>query len=141
MEDELYDYFDTFEMVRAPAGTVVPRGELIRRFAHYLQVPQAFGVRLLKAYEDVLFDALRHGEGFRIPGAGSICIMRFPRDTVMGFGKVIPRKVLYKFKWTTAKTATTFLNELSDLERAGKLDDNFARVRENVNGKNTVAID
>ena len=39
----LPNYFDSFQPNRVKIGEVVPKQEMVRRLAHYLQVPQKPG--------------------------------------------------------------------------------------------------
>ena len=117
------NYFETFEPTRVKLGEVVTRHELVRRLAHFLQVPQRFGNRLLSAFESTLLDALVHGEGIRIPGVGVLKIRRHTKDTHKGFGRTMHRKRLYYFSFEPGDDGLKFLEDISDLERQGKLGD------------------
>lgn len=127
---KINNYFDSFEHVRSPQGEAVSRLEILRRLAHYLQVPQKFGYRLMLAFEAVLYDALLHGEGLKIKGLGTITLERHKSDTYKGFGEVRQRKVLYKYKFKPSEEALRFLDHISDLERKGELDDFFSNPKD-----------
>lgn len=119
------NYFESFEPKRVARGEAVSRLELIRRLAFQLQVPQRFGYRLMLAFERVFRDALIHGEGLRIGGAGTLTLQRHKNPMYTGFGKTRKRKVLFKYDWQVSLEAKRFLKKLSRMDKEGTLDDYF----------------
>lgn len=129
-EQEMYDYFDLFEPNRVKPGEVINRNEMKRRIAHALHVPQSYGERLVRAFESVIADAVAHGEGMAIKGAGSIRLDKHTTDEVWVGGKKLPRAMLYKFKWVTSAPGIRFLKELTQLDREGKMNDYFQKAQD-----------
>ena len=123
---ELLDYFETFTPNRVGLGKAVPKHEMVRRLAHYLHVPQKFGERLVRAFEEVMKDALLHGEGLRIAHAGILTLHKHKTSHVMMFNKPVERKILYKYKWYVSDSARRFLAHISELDRQGVIDDFFS---------------
>lgn len=120
------NYFDTFQPNRVTQGEAISRTEMIRRLAHYVQVPQRFGYRLMLSFEEVMYDALQHGEGVKFKGIGTITIDRHKKDTYTGLGVTANRKVLYKFTFKPSADGKKFLAHISNLEREGQLSDHFS---------------
>lgn len=114
------NYFENFKPERVKIGRFVPQKEMARRIAHYLQIPQRFGRRMWYAIESLMYDALLHGEGIKIKGAGTLRLKRHQKDTHAGFGKIFERKRLYYFEFTPSKEGIEFLERISDEERSKK---------------------
>ncbi len=125
------NFFDTFEPNRVEQGEAISRIEMIRRLAHYLQVPQRFGYRLLLAFEDVIEDALQHGEGIKIKNAGTLTLQEHKNKMYTGFGKTEERKVLFKYDFQQSKEAKRFLVKISKLFKEDKLDGYFQNPKDN----------
>lgn len=119
------DYFETFQPKRVVQGEAISRVELIRRLAHYLHVPQRFGYRLMLAFEKVFKDALLHGEGLRIGGAGTLSLERHKNPKYTGFGRTKNRKVLFRYNWKVSMEAKRFLKKISKMDKDGTLNDYF----------------
>jgi len=119
-------YFDTFEPNRVAPGEAINRLEIIRRLAHYLQVPQRFGTRLMMAFEDVIKDAMLHGEGIRLGDVGTLTLQKHKNEYYTGFGRHEKRKILYKYDWAPTAEAKRFLQKVSELDKKGELDDYFS---------------
>jgi len=123
-------YFDTFKPNRVPPGEAISRVEMIRRLAHYVQVPQRFGYRLMLAFEEIMYDALKHGEGIKFKGLGTITLERHKKDTYTGLGRTANRKILYKYVFKTSVEGKKFLGYISNLEREGQLSDYFSDTKD-----------
>lgn len=120
---ELPNYFDSFQPNRVAQGEAVSRLEMIRRLAHFLQVPQRFGERIMRAFEDVLSDALLHGEGLKIKNAGTLTLQRHKSTHVVMFNEPVERKMLYKYKWSISVEAKRFIAAISEREKQGGAND------------------
>jgi len=119
------NYFDLFTPERVQQGEAVHRHELVRRLAHYLQVPQQFGSRLMAAFEEVINDALLHGEGIRLKNVGTLTLQKHKNEYYTGFGKTEKRKVLFRYDWQPSLEAKRFLRKVSEIYNEGRLDDYF----------------
>ena len=67
---------------RVNPGEVLSDTEIGRRLALQLQLPKSYSTRLYAAWRRVIADAIEHGEGIKIPGAGSIVIQKFKTPMV-----------------------------------------------------------
>ncbi len=93
----------TFEANRVEIGMTVGDRELGRRLSQELQLPQSYGLRLLKAYKYVLQDALLHGEGINLY-VGVLKMKEFAtREYSQGFFTGQPRRKMYKYIWSTTE--------------------------------------
>jgi len=104
---------EDFNVNRAEIGMLVGDRELSRRLAHELQLPQHYGVRLLKAYRRILHDALESGEGFNL-GVGIVRMTQFDtREYNKGFQIGQKRTKMYKYTWTTTEHGNETLENLT----------------------------
>ncbi len=122
MKEQLPNFFDNFEPNRVEIGETLDRREMIRRISHYLRIPQAFGNRIITAFDEVIADAMLHGEGVMLKNAGTLLLTKYNTNTIKVFGEEQERKHMYKYRWRVSKEAQRYLLKITELDKLGQLE-------------------
>lgn len=98
---------------RADIGKMVGDAELARRLGHELQIPQRYGLRLLKAYRKVVTDALEHGEGMNL----DVVTLRLTEFDTRNYNKGFlidkPRAMMYRYVLSLTDHGESVLKQLT----------------------------
>ena len=98
---------------RVEIGGMINKEELIARLSYELQIPKKYGLRIVKAYNKVINDALEHGEGFNF----STVTLRLAEHTTRchsnGYTKGAKRRSMYKYRTSTTKHGKDVLEKLT----------------------------